>query len=139
MTPLDTLEQQVTGWAPTEGGAETDADWLLAQAECVIENWLLAHDKMPTDKDKEGFRLLGLHRQAAKGDPSFNACRETCRELAYRYNLVKLEPGSAENQQRLEMMKYLVHHLVLFISGKLQEAGLGDFCCSSRPLRQAAH
>lgn len=139
MTPLDTLEQQVTGWVPTGGAASADADWLLAQAECVIENWLVAHGKTPTDKDKEGFRLLGLHRQAAKGDPGFNACRETCRELAYRYNLVRLEPGAAENQQRLEMMKFLVHHLVLFISGKLQEAGLGDFCCSSRPLRQAAH
>jgi hypothetical protein len=29
----------------------------------------------------------------------------------------------------------LVTHLELFVEGKLQAAGLGEFCCSSRPLR----
>jgi len=33
------------------------------------------------------------------------------------------------------MMTLLVKHLLLFVSGKLQVAGLGDFCCASRPLR----
>ena len=36
----------------------------------------------------ESFRLLALHRQGARGVPSFNACRETCREIAYHYNLL---------------------------------------------------
>jgi hypothetical protein len=30
----------------------------------------------------------------------------------------------------------LVRHLALFVGGKLQVEGLGDFCCASRPLRQ---
>jgi len=33
-------------------------------------------------------------------------------------------------------MKMLVQHLELFVRGKLEVAGLGDFCCASRPLRK---
>jgi hypothetical protein len=81
------------------------------------------------------FRLLALHRQGAKDDPSFNACRETCRELAYHYNLVTMDADSAEITNRLLMMQMVSRHLYLFVSGKLQVAGLGDFCCSARPIR----
>jgi hypothetical protein len=28
-------------------------------------------------------------------------------------------------------------HLALFVGGKLQVAGLGEFCCAARPLRAA--
>ena len=31
----------------------------------------------------------------------------------------------------------VVRHLALFIGGKLEVAGLGEFCCASRPLRKA--
>jgi hypothetical protein len=33
------------------------------------------------------------------------------------------------------MMGMLVEHLRLFVRGKLEVEGLGEFCCSSRPLR----
>jgi hypothetical protein len=33
------------------------------------------------------------------------------------------------------MMKMLVEHLRLFVRGKLEVEGLGEFCCSSRALR----
>ena len=33
------------------------------------------------------------------------------------------------------MMVMLTMHLVLFVSGKMQIEGLGEFCCASRPLR----
>jgi hypothetical protein len=33
------------------------------------------------------------------------------------------------------MMMMVSSHLYLFISGKMQIAQLGDFCCSSRPIR----
>ncbi len=33
------------------------------------------------------------------------------------------------------MMKLVCSHLYLFISGKMQVAELGDFCCSSKPIR----
>jgi hypothetical protein len=108
---------------------------LLAMAEEVLAAWLIAHDQEPADETREGFRLLALHRQGAKGDPSFNACRETCREIAYHRNLMLAEPDDPEVASRIEMMRRLVHHLCLFISGKLQDANLGEFCCSSRPLR----
>ena len=61
---------------------------LLAQAEAVLEEWVKARGEVPTSEASEGFRLLALHRQGARGVPSFNACRETCREIAYRYNLL---------------------------------------------------
>jgi hypothetical protein len=33
------------------------------------------------------------------------------------------------------MMALLTKHLLLFVSGKMQVEGLGEFCCASRPLR----
>jgi len=107
-------------------------DELLAQAEAVLEEWVKARGEVPTAETSEGFRLLALHRQGARGVPSFNACRETCREIAYHYNLLReKQDGRTEL-----MMKMLVEHLRLFVRGKLEVEGLGEFCCSSRPLRQ---
>ena len=107
----------------------------LSAGEAVLENWLIAHEREPTDGAVEGFRLLALHRQGAKGDPSFNACRETCRELVYHHNVILSAPESAEAASRAVMMRFVLNHLYLFVAGKLEEAGLGEFCCSSRALR----
>ena len=108
---------------------------LLKEAESVLEEWLRARGEAPTSETSEGFRLLALHRQGARGVPSFNACRETCREIAYHYNLLGLPQEGDLFKQRQEMMTMLVEHLKLFVRGKLEVEGLGDFCCSSRPLR----
>ena len=108
---------------------------LLRASEEVIEHWIEARGDVPTSDKREGFRLLALHRQGAKGDPSFNACRETCREVVYHYNLVTLQPEHTDITDRLYMMGLVSKHLYLFISGKLQVAGLGEFCCSSKPIR----
>ena len=117
---------------PAEAAAE-----LLSISEEVLEHWVTARGFEPTGDEREGFRLLALHRQGTKDDPSFNACRETCREIAYHYNLVTMQPELAECTDRLEMMKMISNHLYLFISGKMQVAALGEFCCSSKPVRQA--
>lgn len=105
---------------------------LLAQAEAVLEAWLRARGEVPTDDRVETFRLLALHRQGARGVPSFNACRETCREIAYHFNLL----GEARSEKTLRMMELLVQHLELFVRGKMEVEGLGEFCCASRPVRQ---
>jgi hypothetical protein len=107
---------------------------LVQLGEEVLEHWLIAHDQEPTDEVQEGFRLLALHRQGAKGDTTFNACRETCRELIYHYNLVTTEADHPETAQRALMMMMVARHLFLFISGKMESQELGDFCCSSKPL-----
>jgi hypothetical protein len=112
-------------------GAPSAAE-LLVLSERVLEDWVRARGEQPTRESVEGFRLLALHRQGCRGVPSFNACRETCREIAYHYNL--LEPKDDERHRR--MMTMLVRHLALFVYGKMEVEGLGDFCCSSRPLRQ---
>jgi hypothetical protein len=101
----------------------------------VLEHWLRARGKVPGLGQKEGFRLLALQRQGAKGDPSFNACRETCRELAYHYNLIRLEPRHPDREKRVRLAAMIAKHLCLFVAGKLQVAGLGEFCCASKPLR----
>jgi hypothetical protein len=113
------------------------AEALLRASEEVLEHWIVARGETPTNEEREGFRLLALHRQGAKGDPSFNACRETCREVAYHYNLVTLQPEHSDITNRLQLMGLVSKHLYLFISGKLQVAGLGEFCCSSKPIRSA--
>jgi hypothetical protein len=112
------------------------ADELLAIGEAILEIWLSARAKTPTARKVEGFRLLALHRQGARGDASFNACRETCRELVYHRNLICLDPVHPETARRLRLGAMVARHLALFIGGKLEVAGVGEFCCSSRPLRQ---
>ena len=139
MRPLADIEtgiddQERNAAKPAEAAGE-----MVKLGEEIVEHWLVAHDKAPTDQQKEGFRLLALHRQAAQGDPSFNACRETCRELAYYYNLISLDPIHAETNRRLAMMAMVARHLYLFITGKMQVAELGEFCCASRPLRANAN
>ncbi len=122
----------------TSAEAVAAAGELLALGEEVLEHWITAAGLTPTSERREGFRLLALHRQGAKGDPSFNACRETCRELVYHYNLVALAPEHPETGRRLAMAAMVAKHLFLFVSGKMQVAELGEFCCSSRPLRVVA-
>jgi len=136
MTPLSKIESAIEA-VPEDADPQSAADALLKLCEEVIEHWVIAKGDSPTDDTREGFRLLALHRQGAKGDPSFNACRETCREIAYHYNLITSEPEAAETTDRVAMMKMISNHLNLFISGKMQVAALGDFCCSSKPIRLA--
>jgi hypothetical protein len=114
----------------------SDAVELLTLGEEALEYWVRAKGKEPTADLREGYRLLALHRQGADKDPSFNACRETCRELVYHYNLLKMEPEHPESAQRARMMPLVANHLFLFISGKLESQELGDFCCASKPLRE---
>jgi hypothetical protein len=117
--------------------AAAPAQELLAMAEEVLAQWVAARGEEPTAQSSEGFRLLALHRQGARGAPSFNACRETCREIAYHFNLLQAQPAP----HVAGMMALLVKHLLLFVRGKLEVEGLGEFCCSSRSLRleSAAH
>ena len=113
-----------------------DAEEMLQLGEQVLEHWVRARGNQPTREKREGFRLLALHRQGADKDPSFNACRETCRELAYHYNLLRLEPDHEDSAQRAQMMSWVARHLQLFISGKMETEQLGEFCCASKPLRE---
>jgi hypothetical protein len=134
LRPLADIETAIEA-AGANPDPQAGAGELLALAEEVLEHWVSAKGGVPTDEEREGFRLLALHRQGAKGDPSFNACRETCREVAYHYNLIRLQPDAVDITDRLQMMGLVSNHLYLFISGKMQVAQLGDFCCSSRPIR----
>ena len=131
---LESIERELDIVAPVQARREA-AQWLLGLAEEVLETWLSARGEAPTGDQREGFRLLALHHQGARGVPSFNACRETCREIAFHYNVLSLD-ALEDAEQRLTMMAMLVRHLVLFVGGKLQVEGLGDFCCASRPVRQ---
>ncbi len=116
------------------GGSDSDPEELLRHGEEALEHWLAAKGREPTEDLREGFRILALHRQGAQGDPSFNACRETCRELVYHYNLLTMQPEHPDTPQRLKMMALVANHLFLFINGKLETQQLGEFCCSSKPL-----
>lgn len=109
---------------------------LLSIGEQALEAWLTARSQEPTLKRVAGFRVLALHRQGARGEPSFNACRETCRELVYLHNCALAEPDPTAVARYIRLGAMVARHLMLFIDGKLENAGLGEFCCSSRPLRQ---
>ena len=136
MRPLAELE---TVFESPDAMADPDtrAAELLQASEEVLEHWVSARGDAPTRDEREGFRLLALHRQGSKGDPSFNACRETCREIAYHYNLVTMREDNADITDRLCMLAMISKHLYLFVSGKMQVAELGEFCCSAKPVRSA--
>jgi hypothetical protein len=137
MRSLADIERAIDAVAAGDDAA-AGANELLALSEEVLEHWVSAKGDTPTEDEREGFRLLALHRQGTKGDPSFNACRETCREIAYHFNLITIRNDDTATTDRLTMMKMISSHLYLFVSGKLQVAGLGEFCCSSRPIRLAS-
>lgn len=134
MRPLAEIGARIDelGEAPEPATAAVE---LLALGEEVLCHWIAARGQNPTSEKREGFRLLALHRQGAKGTPSFNACRETCRELVYHRNLIVMAPDHPEVGKRLAMAALVATHLHLFIGGKMEVAQLGEFCCSSRPLR----
>ena len=139
MRPLGDIEARLDA-IEAAGAARDDAGEVLLLSEEVLEHWVAARGEEPTAELREGSRLLALHRQGCRELPSFNACRETCRELVYHYNLLGLdrdgEGDSAAKHAR--MMVLLARHLFLFVTGKMQVGQLGEFCCSSRPLRQEA-
>lgn len=108
---------------------------LLQAGEDILCHWLIAHEQVPTNDLHEGFRLIALHRLAARGDPSFNACRETCREACYRFNLAATELSPAEWRNNLATLRRVVQHLSYFIGGKMRNAQIGEFCCAARPIR----
>jgi len=137
MSWLEATEAELDAFAVRTDGSEA-AHSLLAVAEEVLEHWIIARGEEATTEQREGFRLLALHRQGARGDPSFNACRETCREIAYHFNLLCMQPDAELDLQRQCMMAMLTKHLALFVAGKMQDERLGEFCCSSRPLRAAS-
>lgn len=124
--------------AAANADEKAGAAQLLELGEAVLEHWVRARGDEPTYDTREGFRILALHRQGTKGDPSFNACRETCRELVYQYNLIYSGTPDTETTDRLQLMTMIFNHLYLFISGKLQVAQLGEFCCSSKSIRMGA-
>lgn len=138
MRPLAAIGQRLESLAALPAPGIEAAPELLALGEEVLEHWVAAQGLEPTRDAREGFRLLALHRQGCTDEPSFNACRETCRELVYHYNLVSLDAQHPDTVQRLRMMALVANHLFLFVAGKLQVRELGDFCCASRPLREAA-
>ena len=117
MRPLADIEKTIAA-IDVEADPQAAAGELLKLSEEVLEHWVTAHGQQPTEERREGFRLLGLHRLGTKGDPSFNACRETCRELAYHYNLLTLQPDHEDRLQRQRMMALVANHLFLFIRQK---------------------
>ena len=136
MRPLAELEAvfELPEGTPDVGASAAE---LLKASEEVLEHWITVRGDVPTNDEREGFRLLALHRQGTKGDPSFNACRETCREIAYHYNLVTMRDANSDITDRLSMLAMISKHLYLFVSGKMQVAELGDFCCAAKPIRSA--
>ncbi len=128
MTSFREIEQGILSARDRPQSLDNPAAHLLEMGEAILENWLIAHDLVPTQEQREGFRLLALHRQGARLEPSFHACRETCRELIYQINLYHVTKDS----QQITMASLVAMHLLLFIRGKMEVKELGEFCCNSK-------
>lgn len=138
MRPLAEIERGIAALDEAPADPSAAARDLLRLGEDVLEHWIGARGGTPGSGRREGFRLLALQRQGAKGEPSFNACRETCRELVYHYNLITMAPTHPETSRRVRLAAMIALHLCLFVGGKLADMRVGEFCCSSRPLRAGA-
>ncbi len=134
MIALEAIEARLATLADSAPAAG-DAEEILGLGEAILEHWVRARGESPTEDRQEGSRLLALHRQGTREMPSFNACRESCRELVYHYNLLKWQPEHPDAGRRARMMALLANHLCLFVGGKLQTERLGEFCCASKPVR----
>lgn len=132
-TRIEAIRANADGRPAADAAAE-----LLRLGEGVLEHWVAARGETPTRATHEGFRLLALHRQGARGEPSFNACRETCRELVYLHNLIAATADPAALRRNLGLAARVALHLYFFVAGKLQDAQLGEFCCSSRDRQRDA-
>ena len=113
-------------------------DELLALGEAILETWLAAHGEIADDRARrKAFACWRCTARARAATPSFNACRETCRELVYHHNLVRLDPAHPISRAACGSVQWWRGTWLLFIGGKLEVAGLGEFCCAARPLRRA--
>ncbi len=130
MISFSEIEQGIESARNRPHELDDPAEHLLLMGEAILENWLTAHHIDPTQEKREGFRLLALHRQGAKLEPSFHACRETCRELVYQINLYHMK----KNPQQITMASLVAMHLLLFIRGKMEIQELGEFCCNSKAI-----
>ena len=128
MISMSDIEQRIIAVQESARHAEDPGSDLLGLGEAILENWLIAHGLTPTNEKREGFRLLALHRQGAVNEPSFHACRETCRELVYQINLYHMN----KDPQQISLAAMVAMHLLLFIRGKMEVQELGEFCCNSR-------
>ena len=138
MRNFDAIEARIDLLDHGQSDACAAAQELLSLGEEVLEYWIEARGEIPCQEKREGFRLLALHHQGACGEPSFNACRETCRELVYHYNLIALASTHADIAHRIKLAAMVAKHLCLFVGGKMAAAEIGEFCCSSRNMWSAA-
>ena len=128
MISMSEIEHRIVAVKESARHADDPGRDLLGLGEAILENWLIAHGLTPTNEKREGFRLLALHRQGAINEPSFHACRETCRELVYQINLYHMH----KDPQQISLAAMVAMHLLLFIRGKMEVQELGEFCCNSR-------
>ncbi|MDE0309347.1 MAG: hypothetical protein OXI60_05885 [Acidiferrobacterales bacterium] len=131
MIEFSELESNIKSVRDNPQTVPDPAEHLLRLGEQILENWLVSHKLEPTSAKHERYRLLALHRQGAINDPSFLACRDTCRELVYQVNLYRMKNEVSQTS----MMAMVAMHLLYFVRGKLEVQQLGEFCCSSKPLR----
>lgn len=128
MIAFSEIERRIAAAKECTQAVDDPGGDLLELGEAILENWLTARGQVPTHEKREGFRLLALHRQGAKGEPSFHACRETCRELVYQINLYHMH----KDPQQIALAGMVAMHLLLFVRGKMEVQELGEFCCNSK-------
>jgi len=76
------------------------------------------------------FRINMSHTDHATLTGYVEAIRDVERALARPIGILADLQGP-----KLRLGAMVARHLALFIGGKLEVAGLGEFCCASRPLR----
>ncbi len=101
-------------------GGELPLDATVDAAQALVKRMLIAYLGSATDKPapQEAEDLLAVWKALVKGDPSWNAIRDNCRELVYYRNCLDAGRLDALPRAPAKMAVRTLRHLHLFIKSR---------------------
>ncbi len=134
MERLDAIIAMPTAALASAGGRL--ADELLLIGETALESWVRSRGETPTEATVGGLPAAGAAPPGRARRAELQRLPRDLPRAGLSPQLRRRRDRCAETVRKLRLGAMVARHLVLFIDGKLETAGLGEFCCSSRAVRQ---
>jgi hypothetical protein len=121
---LDRIDQELSTLEAEVGTHEADAlAALLEQAISLVARtmraWIEAEGKPAPPPDAD---VLEVWKVLVKGDPTWNAIRDNCRELVYYRNCLALGRADALPPVPQRMAVRTARHIFLYVRSRAQRA-----------------
>jgi hypothetical protein len=99
-------------------------DAAIASVRGLVTAYVAAAGKPPPAADAD---FLDVFKVLVKGEPTWNAIRDNCRELVYYRNCINMERGDALPKAPEKMAVRTARHVYLYIKTRcIREGRLGD-------------